>query len=69
MDVQLSKMDGLIYPDKSKSSKRGMSLDDLPIDPYDAEHLKKIGVKFLSFHSYLKKMTQVSHSMIFIHAM
>jgi len=60
VDVQLSKMDGLIYPDKSKSSKRGMSLDDLPIDPFDAEHLKKIGVKFLSFHSYLKKMTQGS---------
>lgn len=63
VDVQLSKMDGLIkQPRTSQCRHKGNSacIYCTPKDPYDPEHLKKLGVKFLSFHSYLKKMTQGS---------
>jgi len=63
VDVQLSKMDGLIKQARCADCKRrGTStcIYCAPKDPWDPEHLKKLGVKFLSFHSYLKKMTQGS---------
>ena len=65
MDVQLSKMDGRVKQPRTaecRCSKGGKSgcIYCTPKDPFDPELLKKLGVKFLSFHSYLKKMTQGS---------
>jgi len=60
VDVQLSKLDGRIKQPKTancqcKGSRSGC-IYCTPKDPFDPEYLKKEGIKFLSFHSYLRKL-------------
>jgi len=60
VDVQLSKMDGLIKVARTANCQhkgnRSGCIYCTPKDPFDPEHLKKEGIKFLSFHSYIRKL-------------
>jgi len=53
LDVELGKMDGKIPRDKDRKAN---CLDQLPYDPYDEEYLKEHQIKFMSFHSYIRKL-------------
>jgi len=54
IDQELSKLDGKI-PKQGKS--QNMRLENLPYDPYDEEYLKQQNIKFMSFHSYIRKLS------------
>jgi len=60
VDVELSKMDGKIKQSRTSSCKdsckNGGCIYCTSKDPYDPEYLKKEGIKFMSFHSYLRKV-------------
>ena len=60
VDVQLSKMDGMIKqprtPNCQHKGNRSGCIYCTPKDPFDPEYLKKEGIKFLSFHSHLRKL-------------
>ena len=53
IDQELAKMDGKI----PKKGKPANSIDSLPYDPFDEEYLKENNIKFMSFHSYIKKLS------------
>ena len=58
VDVELSKLDGMI-PQKGKGiGKKTFKMEDLPLEPYDPTYLKENGIKFMSFHAYLRKLTR-----------
>ena len=59
MDVELSRLDGMI-PQKRTSRCNHTSnqacIYCAPREPYDPEYLQENGIKFMSFHSYLRKL-------------
>lgn len=63
IDNILSKLDGKIYRQKNdqlcRHGPQGKCLHCVPLEPYDEEYLStlKPPIKFLSFHSYLRKLT------------
>lgn len=54
LDQELAKLDGKIP--KNKNNPNSMTTSDLPYDPFDEEYLKSQNIKFMSFHSYIRKM-------------
>eukprot|EP00918_Siedleckia_nematoides_P010878 GHVU01023869.1.p1 GENE.GHVU01023869.1~~GHVU01023869.1.p1 ORF type:complete len:631 (-),score=55.89 GHVU01023869.1:1001-2893(-) len=60
VDQQLDKVDGQIMRDRNEQlcrhNPQGKCLHCVPLEPYDEEHLKSQDIKFLSFHSYLRKL-------------
>ena len=54
IDKELSKLDGKI---PKPNTGNNMRLENLPYDPYDEEYLKQHNIKFMSFHSYLRKLS------------
>ena len=58
IDKELSKLDGKIPKEnKGKPSSLMRTTDDLPYDPYDEEYLQQHNIKFMSFHSYIRKLS------------
>jgi len=63
IDNELSKMDGKIpkeSKDKMNCQCRGANsqcVHCIPYDPFDEGYLKEKNIKFMSFHSYLKKLS------------
>ncbi|KAL8569521.1 hypothetical protein ACOMHN_002068 [Nucella lapillus] len=63
VDILLSKEDGKIYRDRNdqlcRHGPKGKCLHCVPLEPYDEQFLKSCDppIKFLSFHSYLRKLT------------
>ena len=58
IDKELSKLDGKIPKEnKGKQSSLMRTTDDLPYDPYDEEYLQQHNIKFMSFHSYIRKLS------------
>ena len=61
MDVELSKLDGMI-PQKKTSrcncAANGACVYCAPVEPYDPEYLRENDIKFMSFHSYLRKLSR-----------
>jgi nuclear protein localization family protein 4 len=61
IDVELSKLTGQIprSKDRVNCQHQGNSqcVHCIPYDPFDAEYLKEQGIKFMSFHSYLRKQS------------
>ena len=55
LDQELSKLDGKIP--KNKNNPNSMTTSDLPYDPFDEEYLKSQNIKFMSFHSYVRKLS------------
>jgi len=64
VDVELSKLDGMVPQKKtSRCSKECVTAGSnqaciycAPREPYDPEYLRENGIKFMSFHSYLRKL-------------
>ena len=59
MDIELSKMDGKIKQGRTPNCNHkgeGACIYCTSKDPYDPEYLGKEGIKFMSFHSYLRKL-------------
>ena len=58
VDIELSKMDGKIKQERTSSCNHshGACIYCTSKDPYDPEYLKKEGIKFMSFHAYLRKL-------------
>ena len=58
LDVELGKQTGLIAKSKDRVNcqHQGNSqcVHCIPYDPFDPEYLKEQGIKFMSFHSYLR---------------
>jgi len=61
VDVYLKKFDGLIKrardPKMCRHAANGQCIFCAPLEPYDDTYLRAQGIKHLSFHSYLKKLT------------
>lgn len=64
IDIFLSKQDGLIYRDRDSQlchhGPKSKCVHCLPLEPYDDTYLKNRDppIKHVSFHAYLKKLTQ-----------
>ena len=61
VDVELSKMDGMIPQKKTPRCNHTANQACIycaPREPYDPEYLRDNGIKFMSFHSYLRKLTR-----------
>ena len=56
LDQELAKLDGKI-PKPGAASGNQLRVEDLPYDPYDEEYLKSQNIKFMSFHSYIRKLS------------
>ena len=59
VDIELYKMDGKIKQGRTSSCNHKSDAACIYCtskDPYDPEYLKKEGIKFMSFHSYLRKL-------------
>lgn len=61
IDIELSKMEGSIAKSKDKLNcqHQGNSqcVHCIPYDPFDEEYLKEQKIKFMSFHSYIRKLS------------
>ena len=61
IDVELSKLEGSIPKSKDKLNcqHQGNSqcVHCIPYDPFDEEYLKEQKIKFMSFHSYIRKLS------------
>ena len=57
IDQELSKQDGKIPKQSKDKQSMSMTVNSLPWDPYDEEYLKQQNIKFMSFHSYIKKLS------------
>ncbi|KAK7111135.1 nuclear protein localization protein 4 homolog [Littorina saxatilis] len=63
VDVLMTKQDGKIYRDRNEQlcrhGPKGKCLHCVPLEPYDEQFLKSCDppIKFLSFHSYIRKLT------------
>ena len=63
IDVELSKMDGMIPQKKTKRCNHTSTQACIycaPVEPYDPTYLRENGIKFMSFHAYTKKLTRES---------
>lgn len=62
VDEYLSKQSGLIQlpPEKTSCKHRGKErcINCLPLQPFDQAYLKEQNIKHMSFHAYLRKLTQ-----------
>ena len=62
VDIKLWTMSGLIERPRDESLCRhgpnAKCLHCTPLEPYDESHLKKLNVKHMSFHAYLRKITR-----------
>ena len=62
IDQRLALQDGLIHRPKDPKMCRhgdlGRCVFCLPLEPYDESYLREHNIKHLSFHSYIKKLTQ-----------
>lgn len=60
--MELSKLDGMIVQKKTSRcthcSSNGACIYCAPLEPYDPTYLKENGIKFMSFHAYLRKLTR-----------
>ena len=59
VDVELAKLDGMIPQKKTprcNCAANGACVYCAPREPYDPEYLRENGIKFMSFHSYLRKL-------------
>ena len=59
VDTELSKIDGKIQQPRTSSCNHksdAACIYCVSKDPYDPEYLKKEGINFMSFHSYLRKL-------------
>lgn len=63
IDVELSKLDGKIPKSKEKlynckcKSGNSQCVHCIPYDPFDEEYLTEQKIKFMSFHSYIRKLS------------
>lgn len=66
IDEYLSRQSGLIEvpPEKKtcRHSSRERCINCLPIQPFDQTYLNEQGIKHMSFHAYLRKLTQSNKS-------
>lgn len=62
VDEFLSKQSGLIQlpPEQTSCGHRGQArcINCLPIQPFDQKYLEKHNIKHMSFHAYMRKLTQ-----------
>lgn len=62
VDIKLWSMSGLIERPRDESLCRhgpnAKCLHCTPLEPYDESHLKKLNIKHMSFHAYLRKITR-----------
>ena len=62
VDVELSKLDGMIKQKKTPrcthNCANGACISCAPLEPYAPTYLKENGIKFMSFHAYLRKLTR-----------
>ena len=63
VDIELSKMDGMIAQKKTSHCNHASGSGQAciyctPKDPFDSEYLKENGIKFMSFHAYLRKLSR-----------
>ena len=61
MDIELSKMDGMIAQTRTSNcnhSSNQACIYCTPKDPFDPEYLRENGIKFMSFHAYLKSLNR-----------
>merc|ERR1739848_489482 len=63
VDIELSKMDGMIAQKKTSRCNHACGSGQAciyctPKDPFDSEYLKENGIKFMSFHAYLRKLSR-----------
>lgn len=63
VDEILSNQSGLIQPENPSCGHRGRErcINCLPLQPFDANYLAKQKIKHMSFHAYLRKLTQGIH--------
>eukprot|EP00092_Neocalanus_flemingeri_P040162 GFUD01043747.1.p1 GENE.GFUD01043747.1~~GFUD01043747.1.p1 ORF type:complete len:562 (+),score=130.40 GFUD01043747.1:53-1738(+) len=61
IDVELSKQDGSIPKSKDKVNcqhgANSQCVHCIPYDPFDEEYLREQKIKFMSFHSYIRKLS------------
>lgn len=60
VDLKLRTQDGLIRRPKDSMCRHGDTgccLHCAPLEPYDEGYLKENNIKHISFHSYLRKLT------------
>jgi len=62
IDVELSKQEGSIPKSKDKlncscQSRNSQCVHCIPYEPFDEEYLKEQKIKFMSFHSYIRKLS------------
>jgi len=61
IDVELGKIEGSIPRSKDKMNcqhgANSQCVHCIPYDPYDEEYLKEHKIKFMSFHSYIRKLS------------
>jgi len=63
LDVELSKLDGKISRGKNPvnckcgGKSNSQCVHCIPYDPFDEEYLKEQKIKFMSFHSYIRKLS------------
>jgi len=62
IDVELSKQEGSIPKSKDKlncscAQRNSQCVHCIPYEPFDEEYLKEQKIKFMSFHSYIRKLS------------